>query len=83
MQCLISFHDRANNIKIDFSSLSTVEHNWDLGNLGQQDANPTASNVYVFAASALGYNNVVVTTPPLNNVAITGLMTGKSYNQTH
>jgi hypothetical protein len=51
--------------------------------LAQQDANPTASNVYSFAASALGYTNVAVSSPPNNNAAISGLMTGKSYNQTH
>lgn len=66
-----------------FSSLKTVEENWDLGNLGQQDTNPSASNVFAYAASALGYTNVAVSSPPLNNAKITGLMTGKSYNQTH
>ncbi|KAL9553289.1 hypothetical protein MBANPS3_003348 [Mucor bainieri] len=66
-----------------FSSLSTVEHNWDLGNLGRQDTNKNLANVYSYAASALGYTNVAVTNIPNSNAKITGLLTGKSYNQTH
>jgi hypothetical protein len=60
---------QANSHIIDYSSLSTVEQNWSLGNLGQQDVNPTVSNVYAFAAQALGYTNVDVPADqiPLNN----------------
>lgn len=70
---------------IDYSTLSTVEHNWDLGNLGQQDTNKTVSNVFAFAAKALNYKNIHVPENeiPWNNNTITGLLTGKSYNQTH
>jgi hypothetical protein len=69
-------------MQLDFSSFSTVEYNWNLGNLGQQDTNPTASNVYSFAASALAYTNVTISSPS-NNAVITGLMIRKSYNETH
>jgi hypothetical protein len=70
---------------IDYSTLSTVEHNWDLGNLGQQDTNKTVSNVFEFAAKALHYRNIDIPASdiPWNNNTISGLMTGKSYNQTH
>ncbi|KAG0083666.1 hypothetical protein BGZ92_010568 [Podila epicladia] len=50
-----------------YSLLSTVENNWDLGNLGRQDANPTLSNVFDIVAKASGYKNVNVTNRPLLN----------------
>ncbi|KAI8886339.1 hypothetical protein K501DRAFT_177762, partial [Backusella circina FSU 941] len=72
-----------NTFYTHFSTLNTVEQNWGLGNLGQQDTNATVSNVFDFAASTLGYTNVAVTNVPLSNAYITGLLTGKSYNETH
>lgn len=68
-----------------FSSLSTVEHNWDLGNLGRQDTNKTVSNVYAHLTKKLHYKNVHVPEAdiPWANNTISGLLTGKSYNQTH
>ncbi|KAI7889145.1 phosphoesterase family-domain-containing protein [Mucor mucedo] len=67
-----------------FSTLSTVEHNWDLGNLGQQDVNKTVSNVFKHTAKALKYKNIHIADKdvPWSNNTITGLMTGKSYNDT-
>ncbi|KAF9229733.1 hypothetical protein BS17DRAFT_812380 [Gyrodon lividus] len=38
-------------------SLSTVEANWNLGNLGRQDTNKTVSNVFKFVADTTGYQN--------------------------
>jgi acid phosphatase len=66
-----------------FSTLHTVELNWGLGSLGAGDANQTLSNVFEFAASTLGYTNVVVDSVPLMNTAIDGLLTGQSWNDTH
>ncbi|KAG0747196.1 hypothetical protein G6F57_006109 [Rhizopus arrhizus] len=68
-----------------FSTLSTVEHNWDLGNLGRQDTNKTVSNVFEFAAKKLRYKNIHIAEydiPWMNNT-IPGLLTGKSWNATH
>ncbi|KAG0214797.1 hypothetical protein BGX28_001432 [Mortierella sp. GBA30] len=47
-----------------YSLMSTVESNWDLGNLGRQDANATVSNVFNVVANLTGYKNVNVTTGP-------------------
>lgn len=71
-------------MSIDFSTLSTVEHNWDLGNLGQQDVNKTVSNVFKHTAKALKYKNIHLheSEIPWSNNTVTGLMTGKSFNQT-
>ncbi|KIJ21416.1 hypothetical protein PAXINDRAFT_94998 [Paxillus involutus ATCC 200175] len=40
-----------------YSTLSTVEANWDLGNLGRQDTNKTVANVFNFVAETIGYKN--------------------------
>ncbi|KAI8083063.1 phosphoesterase family-domain-containing protein [Halteromyces radiatus] len=68
-----------------YSTLHTVEQNWDLGSLGRGDADKNANNVFDFVAKQIGYKNTVVPTQniPLNNNTITGLLTGKSFNQTH
>lgn len=68
-----------------FSTLSSVEHNWDLGSLGQQDTNKTVSNVFKHIAKQLNYQNIDIPTSeiPWNNNTITGLLTGKSWNETH
>ncbi|ORY66654.1 phosphoesterase family-domain-containing protein [Leucosporidium creatinivorum] len=61
-----------------YSSLSTVEANWQLGSLGRQDTNKTVSNVYSFVANATGYKNNDLTSSstdlPLTN--ITGTIPG-------
>ncbi|KIJ60114.1 hypothetical protein HYDPIDRAFT_32536 [Hydnomerulius pinastri MD-312] len=54
-----------------YSTLSTVEANWDLGNLGRQDTNKTVSNVFSFVAEATGYQNMNVTDIPLLNITET------------
>lgn len=71
-----------NTFYTHYSALRTVELNWGLGSLGRGDANATLSNVFAFAAPALGYTNVQVTNIPLMNAAIPGLMTDCSYNYT-
>jgi acid phosphatase len=66
-----------------YSALHTVELNWGLGSLGRGDANQTLANVFEFAAGALGYENVAVNPVPLMNTAISGLLTGQSWNETN
>ncbi|CAM0139479.1 hypothetical protein VKS41_004711 [Umbelopsis sp. WA50703] len=69
-----------------YSSLSTVEQNWGLGNLGRGDANKTLANVYDFIAKQINYQNVNIangSTISTFNETIDGLMTNKSYNATH
>ncbi|KAF9413976.1 hypothetical protein BGZ76_004946 [Entomortierella beljakovae] len=58
-----------------YSLLSTIESNWDLGNLGRQDANTTVSNVFEVVAKSTGYKNVDVRNPPLMNDTIPGFLT--------
>ncbi|OZJ03679.1 hypothetical protein BZG36_03530 [Bifiguratus adelaidae] len=65
-----------------YSALRTVELNWGLGSLGLGDADPSSSNVFAFAATALNYTNVNVTDIPMNNDTIVGYLTNKSYNET-
>ncbi|ORE03072.1 phosphoesterase-domain-containing protein, partial [Rhizopus microsporus var. microsporus] len=68
-----------------FSTLNTVELNWELGSLGRQDTNKTMNNVYSFAAKKLHYKNkdVPESEIPSGIPAISGLLTGRSWNQTH
>lgn len=68
-----------------FSTLNTVELNWELGSLGRQDANKTMNNVFAFAAKKLHYKNKNVSESeiPLGIDYIPGLLTGLSWNQTH
>ncbi|KAF8344362.1 phosphoesterase family-domain-containing protein [Amanita rubescens] len=72
-----------NTFYTHYSTLHTVELNWGLGSLGRGDANKTLANVFGFAADVLGYKNVEVTDVPPMNATITGLLTGKSWNETH
>ncbi|EIM90179.1 uncharacterized protein STEHIDRAFT_145314 [Stereum hirsutum FP-91666 SS1] len=57
-----------------YSSLSTVEANWDLPALGRGDVNTTMNNVYEFVASTTGWTNTNVTDKPLLN--LTGIFAG-------
>ncbi|KAG1220881.1 hypothetical protein G6F68_021078 [Rhizopus microsporus] len=68
-----------------YSTLNTVELNWELGSLGRQDANKTMNNVFAFAAKTLHYKNKNVSESeiPLGIDYIPGLLTGLSWNQTH
>ncbi|KAJ7629132.1 hypothetical protein FB45DRAFT_979563 [Roridomyces roridus] len=48
-----------------YSTLSTVEANWELMSLGRQDTNPIVSNVFSFIADKTGYKKLHV---PANEV---------------
>ncbi|KAF8228080.1 hypothetical protein L208DRAFT_1404505 [Tricholoma matsutake] len=54
-----------------YSSLSTVQANWELDSLGRGDTNKTLSNVYSFIASETGYknNNISGASIPLTNLS--------------
>ncbi|KIJ68843.1 hypothetical protein HYDPIDRAFT_107104 [Hydnomerulius pinastri MD-312] len=59
-----------------YSTLSTVENNWDLGNLGRQDTNKTLANVFSFVASTTSYKNNNLTTDSLPLTNLTGTIAG-------
>ncbi|KAF9229732.1 hypothetical protein BS17DRAFT_771839 [Gyrodon lividus] len=59
-----------------YSTLSTVENNWDLGNLGRQDTNKTVANVFNFVANATSYENNDLTTTSLPLLNLTGTIPG-------
>ena len=40
-----------------YSTISTVEGNWGLDNLGRGDVNATLANVFQFVAQAIGFEN--------------------------
>ena len=53
-----------------YSILSTVEANWDLGNLGRQDTNMTVNNVFDVVAKAANIttnNNITIADAPFLN----------------
>ncbi|KAF9243721.1 phosphoesterase family-domain-containing protein [Melanogaster broomeanus] len=55
-----------------YSTLSTVEQNWDLGNLGRGDANKTLANVFDFVAQNISYTNNNLTTSGLPSLNLSG-----------
>ncbi|KAF9547967.1 hypothetical protein EC957_007480 [Mortierella hygrophila] len=61
-----------------YSLLSTVESNWDLGNLGRNDANKTLANVFKVVADKTGYQNIEVASADVGvfNETIPGFLTG-------
>ncbi|KAF8129270.1 phosphoesterase family-domain-containing protein [Boletus edulis] len=59
-----------------YSTLSTVQNNWGLGNLGRQDINNTVNNVFAFVADATGYQNNGLTTQNLPLLNLTGTYPG-------
>ncbi|KAG1758028.1 phosphoesterase family-domain-containing protein [Suillus lakei] len=61
-----------------YSTISTVENNWDLGNLGRQDTNKTVANVFNFVASNTSYknNNLTASSASLPQLNITGTIPG-------
>ncbi|KAL0077884.1 phosphoesterase family-domain-containing protein [Phycomyces blakesleeanus] len=68
-----------------FSTLNTVEHNWDLGNMGRGDTIRTENNVFAHLAKRLRYKNMDIPESeiPLNNDYISiGLVHGHSLNDT-
>ncbi|KAI9022821.1 phosphoesterase family-domain-containing protein [Phycomyces nitens] len=68
-----------------YSSLNTVENNWDLGNMGRGDSIRPQNNVYAHLAKRLRYKNVDLPESeiPMNNDMISvGLVHGHSLNDT-
>lgn len=61
-----------------YSTISTVENNWDLGNLGRQDTNKTLANVFNLVASVTSYhnNNLTNSSSFLPQLNITGTIPG-------
>lgn len=61
-----------------YSTLSTVENNWDLGNLGRQDTNKTVANVFEIVANITSYqnNNLTGSSTSLPQLNITGTIPG-------
>ncbi|KAF8437576.1 phosphoesterase family-domain-containing protein [Boletus edulis BED1] len=59
-----------------YSTLSTVQNNWGLGNLGRQDINNTVNNVFAFVADATGYQNNGLTTQGLPLLNLSGTYPG-------
>lgn len=61
-----------------YSAISTVENNWDLGNLGRQDTNKTLANVFNLVASVTSYhnNNLTNSSSFLPQLNITGTIPG-------
>ena len=59
-----------------YSSISTVQANWQLKNLGRNDVNKTMSNVYSLVANVTGFKNTDVPegSRPLTN--LTGIFDG-------
>ncbi|KAL8292154.1 hypothetical protein RQP46_001620 [Phenoliferia psychrophenolica] len=57
-----ALHNTTDNTTYNhYSSLSTVEDNWNLGNMGQGDV---TANVYEFLAEKLGHSNVKMSAQP-------------------
>ncbi|KAJ7110928.1 phosphoesterase family-domain-containing protein [Mycena epipterygia] len=65
-----------NTLYTHYSSLSTVQANWDLGSLGRQDTNATVSNVFDFVAKKTGYKNVHVQPSEVPQFNLTGVVPG-------
>lgn len=59
-----------------YSTLSTVENNWDLPSLGRQDANKTVSNVFALVANKTGYSNEQLTEDQFPLLNLTGTIAG-------
>ncbi|KAJ6533023.1 phosphoesterase family-domain-containing protein [Mycena capillaripes] len=59
-----------------YSTLSTVQANWNLKSLGRQDTNPTVSNVFSFVAEKTGYKNVHVPADMVPQLNLTDVVPG-------
>lgn len=66
-----------------YSLLSTVESNWDLGNLGRNDANKKLANVFKFVAERTGYQNFEVAGADVGmfNETVPGFLTGAPHRK--
>lgn len=52
-----------------YSSLSSVQNNWELGSLGRQDTNATVAAVFQFQANMTNHTNLAPAAEPLMNLA--------------
>ncbi|KAJ6554992.1 phosphoesterase family-domain-containing protein [Mycena vulgaris] len=59
-----------------YSSLSTVQANWQLDSLGRQDTNATVSNVFSFVADKTGHKNVHVPESQVPHFNLSGVVPG-------
>ncbi|KAJ7192447.1 phosphoesterase family-domain-containing protein [Mycena pura] len=59
-----------------YSTISTVQANWNLKSLGRQDTNPVVSNVYDFVAKKTGFKNTHVPPHEVPMFNITGVAPG-------
>lgn len=59
-----------------YSTISTVEANWKLKNLGRGDVNKTMANVFGFVANATGYTNLNVPQDKRPMTNLTGIFPG-------
>ncbi|KAJ7483479.1 phosphoesterase family-domain-containing protein [Mycena latifolia] len=64
-----------------YSSLSTVQANWQLNSLGRQDTNATVSNVFEFVAEKTGYKNVKVPANHVPQFNLSGVVPGALTSQ--
>ncbi|KAG9314712.1 phosphoesterase family-domain-containing protein [Chiua virens] len=65
-----------NTFYTHYSLLSTVQNNWDLGNLGRQDTNKTVANVFSFVANTTSYQNSDVSGSSIPLLNLTGTYPG-------
>ncbi|KAL1405361.1 hypothetical protein Q8F55_008992 [Vanrija albida] len=59
-----------------YSTLSSVQNNWDLPSLGRQDANKTVSAVWQFQANITGWDNYVPKPEEIPQLNLTGIFDG-------
>lgn len=59
-----------------YSTLSSIQNNWDLPSLGRQDANKTVAAVWQFQTNITGYQNYVPTAAEIPQLNLTGIFPG-------
>ncbi|WOO85657.1 putative acid phosphatase [Vanrija pseudolonga] len=59
-----------------YSTLSSIENNWDLPSLGRQDANKTVAAVWQFQTNITGYQNYVPAAAEIPQLNLTGIFPG-------
>ncbi|KAF8126670.1 phosphoesterase family-domain-containing protein [Mycena galopus ATCC 62051] len=59
-----------------YSSLTTVQANWDLQSLGRQDTVPGVSNIFEFVAKKTGHKNTILPANEVPQFNLTGVASG-------
>ncbi|KAF8126676.1 phosphoesterase family-domain-containing protein [Mycena galopus ATCC 62051] len=59
-----------------YSSLTTVQANWDLQSLGRQDTVPGVSNIFEFVAEKTGHKNTILPANEVPQFNLTGVASG-------